>query len=123
VDTFDFENEPIAAAQVDTLASLLGEQWSEKARDGFLVISGRFVDHIGNDRTAELALLYKTQLPDGRLALRRSLETLIDFAGSLRQFELNYPVFINDPQRGSVRYFLSCLFWESKGSHPLSIGL
>jgi hypothetical protein len=105
VDTFDFENDPITADQVATLANLLGDQWSDNARDGFLVISGRFVDEMGDHRTAELASLYKTHQEGGRLSLRRSLETLLEFVGSLRQFAVNYPVFINDPQRGSVPAF------------------
>lgn len=105
MDTFDYVNDPITAAQMETLANLLGDQWSDKARDGFLVTSGRFVDHMGNDRTAELAALYQTHLPHGRSALRRSLETLLEFVGSLHQFERDYPVFINDPQRGSVPAF------------------
>jgi hypothetical protein len=105
VETFDFENDPITAAQVATLADLLREQWSEKARDGFLVISGRFVDEMGDHRTPELASLYKTSLPFGRLALRRSLETLFDFVGSLHQFEQDYPILINDPEQGSVAAF------------------
>jgi hypothetical protein len=105
MDTFDFVNDPITAGQVEILAELLAEQWSEAARNGFLVISGRFVDEMGGDRTAELASLYRTHLPLGRLALRRSLEALIAFVGSLRDYERNYPVFINDPQRGSVPAF------------------
>ena len=105
MDPFDFENDPITADQVASLANLLGEEWSDKARDGFLVISGRFVDELGDHRTAELASLYKTDQPCGRLSLRRSLESLLDFVGSLRQFELDYPIFINDPQRGSVPAF------------------
>jgi hypothetical protein len=105
MDAFDFTNDPIAAAQVETLASLLGEQWSQKARDGFLMTSGRFVDDFGADRTAELAWLYKTHLLAGRVALRRSLEALFDSVGSLAQFELDFPVFINDPVRGSLGVF------------------
>jgi hypothetical protein len=58
---------------------------------GFLVISSRTVEHMGNDRTAELAFLYQTQLAGGRLAFKRSLGTLLDFVGNL-QFELNYPI-------------------------------
>jgi hypothetical protein len=27
------------------------------------------------------------------------------FVGSLRQFELDYPIFVNEPQRGSVPAF------------------
>ena len=48
MDTFDFVNDPITAAQVKTLACLLGDQWSKKARYGFLVIAGRFVGRVGH---------------------------------------------------------------------------
>jgi hypothetical protein len=105
MDAFDFENDPITAAQVEVLTGLLVEQWSDRAPDGFLVIAGRFVDHMGNDRTAELAWFYKTHLAIGRLALRRSLEALLAFVGSPRQFEENYPIYINDPRHGSVAAF------------------
>lgn len=105
MDTFDFVNDPIAAAQVQTLAFLLGDQWSEKARDGFLVIAGRFVDEWGADRTEELANMFETQTEAGRLALRRSLEELLDRVGSLREYEQNYPVYINHPVYGSVGAF------------------
>jgi hypothetical protein len=105
MDTFDFTDDPITAAQIQTLVSLLGEQWSEKARDGFLVTSGRFVTDFGADRTQELASVYKTHLPQGRLALRNSLEALFDSVGSLAQFERDFPVYINDPKHGSLGVF------------------
>jgi hypothetical protein len=105
MDTFDFTNDPLTAAQVETLASLLAEQWSEKARNGFLVTSGRFLDDFGRDRTEELGVLYKTDLLKGRVALRRSLEALLDSVGSLAQFERDFPVLINDPERGSLGVF------------------
>lgn len=106
MDSFDFVNDPITAAQVEILGGLLGDQWSEKARDGFLVISGRFVDSFGNhERTLELAALFRTDSMTGRVALRQSLEGLLDFVGSLREYERNYPVLINDPQFGSVPAF------------------
>lgn len=105
MDTFDFVNDPITAAQVETLASLLGEEWSEEARDGFLVISGRFVDYTGTDRTDELEMIFRTHLHSGRKALRRSLEKLFSFVGSLHQFEVDYPVLINDPAFGSMAVF------------------
>lgn len=105
MDTFDFTNDPLTAAQVETLVSLLGEQWSEKARNGFLVTSGRFVDEFGGDRTEELGVLYKTDLLPGRVALRCSLEALLDSVGSLTQFERDFPVLINDPERGSLGVF------------------
>ncbi len=64
METFDFINDPITAAQVKTLASLLGEQWSEKARDGFLVASGRFVSSRMNPAPGQqnLAQLQQTQI-------------------------------------------------------------
>ncbi len=105
IDTFDFVNDPITAAQVEVLASLLGEEWSEEARDGFLVISGRFVDEFGNDRTEDLARVFKTHLAPGRRALKRSLEKLFSFIGSLHRFEIDYPVLINDPVVGSQAVF------------------
>jgi hypothetical protein len=105
MDTFDFVHDPIAAGQVQTLACLLGDQWSEKARDGFLVIAGRFVDEWGDDRTEELSNAFGTQTAAGRLALRRSLEELLDRVGSPGEFEQNYPVYINDPLYGSVGAF------------------
>jgi len=103
--TFDFTNDPITAGQVEKLALLLGDQWSTKARDGFLVISGRFVDSIGADRTEELRELYKTQVQNGRVALRRSLEALFEAVGSLEKFERDFPIFINDPEKGSLGVF------------------
>jgi hypothetical protein len=100
VDTFDYVNDPITAGQVQTLAALLGDQWSDKARDGFLVISGRFVDEWGGDRTEELADVFETQSEAGRLALRRSLEELLDRVGGLRQYELNFPVIVKAQTEG-----------------------
>jgi hypothetical protein len=105
MDTFDFTDDPITAVQIQTLVSLLGEQWSEKARDGFLVTSGRFINDFGADRTQELAPVYKTCLPQGRLALRNSLEILFDSVGSLAQFERDFPIYINDLQHGSLGVF------------------
>jgi hypothetical protein len=105
MDTFDFINDPLTAAQVETLGSLLAEQWSEKARDGFLVFSGRFLDEFGRDRTKQLGVLYKTDLLNGRVALRRSLEALLDSVGNLAQFERDFPVFVNDPDHGSLGVF------------------
>jgi hypothetical protein len=105
MDAFDFINDPITASQVETLKSLLGDCWSEEARDGFLVISGRFVDAFGGDRTEELAAVFKTHVREGRSALKRSLEKLLSYVGSLRRFEVEYPVLINDPLLGSKAVF------------------
>jgi hypothetical protein len=105
LDTFDYINDPLTAGQIATLAVLLQDEWTEKARDGFLVISGRFIDETGTDRTDELGPLFRTDTPQGRLSLRLSLETLFDAVGSLGKFEAEYPVYINDPVHGSLGAF------------------
>jgi hypothetical protein len=105
VDAFDYVNDPLTAAQVATLADLLQGEWTDKARDGFLVMSGRFIDETGWDRTAELRPLFQTDTPEGRRALRSSLETLFEAVGSLERFEKEYPVYINDPVHGSLGLF------------------
>jgi hypothetical protein len=38
MDTFDYVNDPLTAGQIAMLTTLLQEEWSEKARDGFLVV-------------------------------------------------------------------------------------
>ena len=98
----NFINDPITPSQVEILRGLLGDQWSDEARNGFLVISGRFVDDMGIDRTEELAELFRTESATGRLALRRSLEALLDFVGSLQKYESDYRVLVNDPEYGSL---------------------
>ena len=105
MDTFDYINDPLTAGQIATLAALLQGEWTEKAREGFLVISGRFIDETGTDRTDELGSLFRTDTPRGRLSLRLSLETLFDAVGSLEKFEGDYPVYINDPVHGSLGVF------------------
>jgi len=102
MESFDYINDPFTAEQVQTLARLLGDEWTPKARDGFLVMSGRFIDDHAGDRTSELQHIFRTRTPEGRRSLRRSLENLFDFVGSLEEFERNYPVLINDPRLGSV---------------------
>lgn len=105
MDTFDYTNDPLTAEQMSTLAVLLQDEWTEKARDGFLVISGRFIDETGTDRTDELRPLFHTDTPQGRLSLRMGLEALFDAVGSLEKFEADYPVYINDPLHGSIGVF------------------
>jgi hypothetical protein len=102
MESFDYVNDPFTAEQIKTLALLLGDEWTPKARDGFLVMSGRFIDDQAGDRTIELQHIFRTETPEGRRSLRRSLEYLFDFVGSLEAFERNYPVLINDPRLGSV---------------------
>lgn len=105
MDTFDYVNDPLTAGQMATLATLLQDEWSEKARDGFLVVSGRFIDETGTDRTEELKPLFHTNRGEGRRSLRRGLEALFDAAGSLERFEREFPVYINDPVHGSLGVF------------------
>ena len=105
MNAFDYENDPITKEQVAALHQLLGDEWSDSARDGFLVISGRFIDETSTDRTLELASLFQTQLPSGRRVLRQSLEALFEHVGSLERFEQDFPVYINDPVYGSLGVF------------------
>jgi hypothetical protein len=105
MDTFDYVNDPLTAGQIATLKLLLQQEWSDKARDGFLIVSGRFIDETGTDRTEELRRLYRTDSPEGRRSLRRSLEALFDAAGSLERFGREFPVYINDPEHGSLGVF------------------
>lgn len=105
LDTFDYINDPLTAQQMSTLSALLQSEWTEKARDGFLVISGKFIDETGTDRTDELRPLFHTGTPQGRFSLRLSLEMLFDAVGSLERFEADYPVYINDPVHGSIGVF------------------
>ncbi len=100
--SFDDESDPITAEQITTLRRLLDEEWSDKAKKGFLVIAGRFVDWTGTDRTAELAPLFRTDSAVGKRALRESLEALLDSVGSLKKFVRDYPVYVNHPKFGSV---------------------
>ncbi len=74
MDTFDYINDPLTAEQMSTLAALLQDEWTEKARNGFLVISGRFIDETGTDRTEELGPLFHTDTPQGRLWRSESLQ-------------------------------------------------
>jgi len=105
METFDYVNDPLTAGQVETLKALLGDQWCSEARDGFLVISGRFIDEMGTDRTGELAAVFRTDLEAGRIALREGLLALLHFVGDLSKFERDYPVLINDPVAGSTPVF------------------
>jgi hypothetical protein len=105
MEPFDYINDPLTAGQIATLERLLQSEWSEKARDGFLIVSGRFIDETGTDRTEELRRLFHTDFPEGRGSLRRSLEALFDAAGSLVQFEKEFPVYINGPEHGSLGVF------------------
>lgn len=60
--SFDDESDPITAEQLTTLRRMLDTEWSGKAKTGFLVIAGRFIDWTGTDRTPELAPLFPDRL-------------------------------------------------------------
>ena len=66
MDPFDYINDPIAVEQMVTLRRLLGDEWTDTARDGFLVVAGRFIDDTSTDRTDELHALFDTDNPAGR---------------------------------------------------------
>ena len=119
MDSFDYVHDPITAEQIATLRRLLGEEWTDKARDGFLVISGRLVDETSFDRSEELHQLFDTDNSRGRRSLKNSLEALFDFVGSLERFEADYPVYINDPIHGSIGLFPQLPMIGIHDAHPL----
>ncbi len=67
----------------------------------------------------ELQPLYKTGTPQGRRALRRSLELLFSGVGSLERFEQDYPVYINDPVHGSLGVFPQLPILDIAAIHPV----
>jgi hypothetical protein len=89
------EDDPITRAQADTLVELVGDMLTEKALEGFLIVCSRFVDDFGDHRTGELANIFRTSRPEGRVALIRSLEYVNDWVGGMEAYERLYPVTIN----------------------------
>ena len=92
------EDDPITRAQVETLASLLGEALTESALEGFLIVASRFVDEFGEHRTSELARIFRTDRLEGRRSLLASLEHVRAWAGGMEGYERDYPVTIIPPR-------------------------
>ena len=55
------EDDPITAEQIEVLRELLGDELSEVALRGFLIVSPRLVDEFGAHRTQELQSVFRTE--------------------------------------------------------------
>ena len=75
------EDDPITEEQGRMLIDVLGDDLTEEAFEGFLVVCSRFVTDFGDHRTSELFHLFRTHKPEGRRALLRSLEHLSRWVG------------------------------------------
>ncbi|WP_085317563.1 hypothetical protein [Derxia lacustris] len=89
------EDDPITREQAEMLALMLDGLLTEKALEGFLIVCSRLVDDFGRHRTEDLANIFRTDSPQGRLALLRSLEHVNDWIGGFAAYERRYPVTIN----------------------------
>lgn len=89
------EDDPITRDQAETLLRLLEGSLTEKALEGFLIICSRLVDEFGSHRTEELSNIFRTQRPEGKIALLHSLEHVKDWVGGMEAYERLYPVTIN----------------------------
>ena len=91
------EDDPITEEQGRMLIDVLGDDLTEEAFEGFLVVCSRFVTDFGDHRTSELFHLFRTHKPEGRRALLRSLEHLSRWVGGMDGYLRNYPVTIQPP--------------------------
>jgi len=91
------EDDPITRDQAETLITMLGEQLTEKAFEGFVIICSRLVDEFGNHRTSELSNVFRTTKPEGQRALVRSLEHINAWVGGMEAYIRLYPVTIKPP--------------------------
>ena len=98
ISKWDQDDDPITREQVNMLEKILGECVSEKALEGFLIVSSRFVDEFGGHRTDELARIFKTNSDVGRKVLSHSLEHVCRWNGGMKGYETRYPVTIIPPR-------------------------
>jgi hypothetical protein len=92
------EEDPLTREQCATLIDILDDTpLSTRAFEGFLMISGRLVDDVGNHRTGELVNVFRTHLPAGRQSLVLSLEDFANSVGGMERFERDFPVSIIPP--------------------------
>ena len=92
------EDDPVTREQVEVLKSLLNDQLTERALEGFLVVCSRFVDEFGHHRTDELANVFRTDLAEGQAALLNSLEYMSQWVGGMESYLRKYPVTIIPPK-------------------------
>jgi len=91
------EDDPITLDQAKTVMAMLGDLLTEEAFKGFLIVCSRLVDEFGDHRTSELARVFRTDRPEGRRALVRSLEHINRWVGGMDGYERDYPVTIQPP--------------------------
>lgn len=108
MDTFDYINDPLTAEQVSTLAALLQSEWTEKARDGLLVISGRFIVSpqlpIVGIRTLAPNIY---RLFDSNAAVYRSTELMRDYIARTGRLPMM------EPPRGLILRKKAHMYWCS----------
>lgn len=92
------EDDPLTREQVAVLRDLLDGQLTEKALEGFLIVCSRFVDEFGNHRTQELANIFRTSQPEGKMSLLKSLEYINQWTGGMENYIRRYPVTIIPPK-------------------------
>ena len=88
------DGDSVTTGQVQILREILGEEVSEEALEGFLVVCSRLVDESGGDRTSELAKIFKTESDTGKEVLRISLEHVCRWVKGLKGYLSDYPVVI-----------------------------
>ncbi len=92
------EDDPLTSEQIETLLYLLGDHLTETALEGFLIVCSRFVDEVGNHRTAELANIFRTHNTEGKRALLHSLEYMRNWIGGIENYKHLYPVTVVPPR-------------------------
>lgn len=98
ISRWDPSDDPVTREQAEYVSSLLDHEVSDKALEGFLMVSPRFVDEFGSHRTPELEIVFRTATPHGKDVLRASLEHVRDWVGGMRRLESRYPVTIVPPR-------------------------
>lgn len=68
------DDDPISRDQYAIVEDIAGDLLTETAVEGFLIVCSRFVEEFGGHRTEELRRVFRTDQPEGRIALVRSLE-------------------------------------------------
>ena len=68
ISKWDTEDDPVTRDQVAVLERILDGDVDDEALEGFLIVSGRFVDTFGAQRTDKLAEIFRTETPVTRVA-------------------------------------------------------
>jgi hypothetical protein len=90
-------DDPITDGQREVVEGLLGRPLAPAEREGFLIVSSRFVDRFGGSRIGELENVFCTRVAQGREALAASLARVFATVGSYADYERDFPVTISPP--------------------------